>query len=89
MRFPAASAYRPFTMDRVGGRRCWVAVAGHSVCPELPPSAPSSTGPIAGDPDASAKGSSLLRDNFALVVKQGDKSSFHLGNVYGRKERGR
>lgn len=83
--FPAASAYRPFAMDRVGGRPCWVAVAGHSVCPELP----SSVGPAASDPDVPTRGTSLLRDNFGVVVRQGDRSSFHLGDVYGRRACGR
>ncbi|MGH3868755.1 MAG: toll/interleukin-1 receptor domain-containing protein [Pseudonocardiaceae bacterium] len=87
--FPAASAYRPFTMNRVGGKRCWVAVAGHSVCPGLPQSAPSSTDPTVGEPDASGNGSFSLRDNLGLIIKQGDGSSFHLGDVYGRKERRR
>lgn len=87
--FPAASAYRPFTMNRVNGRHCWVAVAGHSVCPELPPSAPSAAGPTAREPDASGNGSFSLRDNSGLAVQQGNGSSFHLGDVYGRRERGR
>jgi len=87
--FPSASAYRSFRMDRVGGRRCWAAVAGYSVCPELPSSVPSSAGPTASDPDASAKDPFSLRDNFGVVVKQGDRSSFHLGDVYGRTDRGR
>ncbi|MGH3773276.1 MAG: hypothetical protein ACRDRW_18085, partial [Pseudonocardiaceae bacterium] len=84
--FPAASAYRPFTMNGVGGRRCWVALAGYSVCPEPPLSAPSSVGSTAGDPVAPAGGPLLVRDNFGVVVTQGDRSSFHLGDVYGRKE---
>jgi hypothetical protein len=88
MRFPAASAYHPFTMDRVGGRRCWVAVAGQAVCPELPPSTPLSGEPSTSNPDT---GPSLMRDNFGSVVNvnQGNRSSFHLGNVYGQKDRRR
>jgi hypothetical protein len=88
MRYPAASAYRLFTMDRAGGRRCWVAVAGRSVCPELPMSVLSSDGPT-GDPGMPTDGPSLFRDNFGLVINQGNGASFHLGDVYGREDRRR
>jgi hypothetical protein len=91
VRFPAASAYRPFTMDRVSGRRCWLAVAGHSVCPELPLSMPSSAESTADDPDASIGSRFSLRDNYGSIVNQapGSKLKLHVGNVYVRKGRRR
>jgi hypothetical protein len=84
VRFPEASAYCPLTMDRDGGRRCWVAVAGYSDCPELPPLKPSS-GRLSIDRDNTCLGS--MRDNFGSVsniVNYGDKPNIHIGNVYGR-----
>jgi hypothetical protein len=36
VRFPPASAYRSATIDRADGPTCWVAVAGQTVCPDVP-----------------------------------------------------
>jgi hypothetical protein len=82
--FPEASAYCPLPMSRDGGRRCWVAVAGYSDCPELPLSKPSSG---RGNIDQDNTDSGSMRDNFGSVsniVNYGDKPSFHIGNIYGR-----